>query len=289
MQEQFEAAWNRAAQLSRHTHRLPTWPLDHSGREPYASINFVTSHDGFTLADLSAYTSRRNEANGEANRDGHHENFSDNCGAEGPSEDSDVQARRHRRQRNLLATLLLSQGTPMLLAGDELAHTQHGNNNAYCQDNETTWLDWRRLNAEGNHHAFIRDLLKARQDHPVLRRTAFAHGGPAAAATPAQDIAWFALDGTAMTDWRWHEADRRSVALLLVPDKAEMAAGINRAALIAINDAGESLKLALSAFAGVAPFELVLSSAESSLHADGSGDVMVAAHSISLFSGDVIT
>src|SRR6202044_4022726 len=114
----------------------------HSGRRPYASVNFVTAHDGFTLEDLVSYNEKHNEANGEENRDGSNDNRSWNCGAEGPTEDPMINTLRERQIRNMLATLLLSQGTPMLLAGDELGRTQQGNNNAYCQDNEISWMDW---------------------------------------------------------------------------------------------------------------------------------------------------
>src|SRR5688572_26009286 len=116
--------------------------FDHRGRRPWASVNFVTAHDGFTLADLVSYNDKHNEANQEENRDGHSENFSFNFGAEGLTEDPAILAARERQKRNFLATLLLSQGTPMLLAGDEIGHSQSGNNNAYCQDNEITWLKW---------------------------------------------------------------------------------------------------------------------------------------------------
>ncbi|HEU0167270.1 MAG TPA: glycogen debranching protein GlgX, partial [Chloroflexota bacterium] len=144
------------------------------GRRPYASINFVTAHDGFTLADLTAYNDKHNEANGEDNRDGESTNRSWNCGAEGATDDPEVNALRAQQRRNFLATLMFSQGIPMLLAGDEMARTQQGNNNAYCQDNELSWLDWEHV--DGELLEFTRRLIRFRQDHPVCRRTRFFDG-----------------------------------------------------------------------------------------------------------------
>lgn len=151
------------------------------GRRPYASVNFVTAHDGFTLRDLVSYEHKHNEANGEDNRDGTNDNRSWNCGAEGETDDADVNALRRRQVRNLLTTLLLSTGVPMLVAGDELGRTQGGNNNAYCQDNEIGWVDWSLLDEEPWTRqllALARRLLALRHAHPVLRRRAFFSGRP---------------------------------------------------------------------------------------------------------------
>ncbi len=146
------------------------------GREPFASINFVTAHDGFTLADLVSYNDKHNEANLEDNRDGTDDNRSWNCGVEGPTDDPAILALRERQQRNFLATLLLSQGVPMLLGGDELGRTQGGNNNAYCQDNEISWFDW-ELDERGERLLeFTRRLIALRREHPVFRRTTFLAG-----------------------------------------------------------------------------------------------------------------
>ena len=148
---------------------------------PYASINFVTAHDGFTLADLVSYNDKHNEANGEDNRDGNDHNLSWNCGVEGPTDDPAVRALRARQTRNLLATLLLSQGVPMLLAGDERGRTQRGNNNAYCQDNELSWLDWEaRRDRRELLAAFVRRLIALRRAHPVFRRPRLLPGAAAA-------------------------------------------------------------------------------------------------------------
>src|SRR6202035_2882143 len=154
------------------------------GRTPSASVNLITVHDGFTLRDLVSYDTKHNEANGEANRDGTSDNRSWNCGAEGPTPDPEVLALRARQSRAMFATLLLSFGVPMLLGGDELGRTQHGNNNAYCQDNEITWLDW--ANADRDLLAFTRRLIELRRAHPVFRRGRFLHDAEAAAG-----LRWF--------------------------------------------------------------------------------------------------
>jgi isoamylase len=147
-----------------------------TGRRPFASINFVTAHDGFTLADLVSYNEKHNDANGEDNRDGDNDNRSWNCGAEGRTDDPDVVPLRARQQRNLLATLLLSQGIPMLLAGDEIGRTQGGNNNAYCQDNDISWVDWQH--ADHDLLAFTASLITLRRSHPVFRRRHYFLGRP---------------------------------------------------------------------------------------------------------------
>jgi isoamylase len=175
-----------------------------SRRRPAASINLITSHDGFTLRDLVSYDTKHNQANGEANRDGTDNNRSWNCGVEGPSDDPAIAALRARQSRALLATLALSRGVPMLCGGDELGRTQGGNNNAYCQDNETSWYDWSAV--DHDLLAFTRRLLALRHAHPVLRRRSFA---------TARDLVWYAPAGTPMTeaDWQWPGA--RTVAVHL--------------------------------------------------------------------------
>lgn len=172
------------------------------GRRPHASVNFVTCHDGFTLADLVSYEQKRNEANGEDNRDGSNHNDTWNCGHEGPTDDPRIKCLRLRQQRNLLATLFLSQGVPMLLAGDELGHTQQGNNNTYCQDNDLTWLDWTPTPERDALLAFVRRLATLRQEYPVLRRRSFFHGRPLRGAG-IQDVNWFDTDGRDLNDGEW--------------------------------------------------------------------------------------
>jgi glycogen operon protein len=172
------------------------------GRHPSASINFVTAHDGFTLADLVSYNGKHNAANLEDNRDGTDDNRSWNCGAEGPTDDPHVNELRARQQRNFLATLLLSQGTPMLLGGDELGRTQRGNNNAWCQDTEISWFDW-ELDAAGEHLlAFTRRLIALRRDNPVFRRRQFLTGQDTGE-SGLPDAFWFAPDGLPMTTRDW--------------------------------------------------------------------------------------
>jgi len=175
------------------------------GRRPYASVNFITAHDGFTLRDLVSYEHKRNADNGEGNRDGTHDNRSWNCGAEGETDDREVRALRRRQLRNLLTTLLLSTGVPMLVAGDEMGRTQHGNNNAYCQDNSTSWLDWSLLDdPEWRPLAGLAArLIALRRAHPVLRRRAFFSGRPHHRGG-LRDLAWFTADGTEMTEQDWY-------------------------------------------------------------------------------------
>jgi glycogen operon protein len=183
-----------------------------TGRRPLASVNFVTAHDGFTLTDLVSYNEKHNEANGEDNRDGTDDNRSWNCGAEGPSDDPDVLALRARQRRNLLATLLLSQGVPMLLGGDEIGRTQHGNNNAYCQDNEVSWHDWGSVDEELLE--FTRALVRFRLEHPIFHRRRFFQGTPVRG-TGMTDIAWFRPDGGRMTDEDWNVSYARSLGVFL--------------------------------------------------------------------------
>ncbi|WTL50640.1 glycogen debranching protein GlgX [Streptomyces sp. NBC_01497] len=178
---------------------------DWGGRRPYASVNFVTAHDGFTLRDLVSYESKHNEANGEGNRDGTDDNRAWNGGAEGPGEDPEVAALRRRRLRGMVATLLLSAGVPMLVAGDEMGRTQGGNNNAYCQDNEISWIDWSLLDDPGwaALHRLTARLLRLRAGHPVLRRRTFFSGRPRAAGG-LRDLAWFTPRGEEMTEDDWY-------------------------------------------------------------------------------------
>jgi len=184
------------------------------GRRPSASINFVTSHDGFTLHDLVSYNHKHNEANGEDNRDGHNANLSWNCGVEGPSEDPGILALRERQKRNLLATLLLSQGVPMLLAGDEIGRTQGGNNNAYCQDNETSWLDWSLDAPRQRLLEIVRLLIGLRRAHPVFRRRDFFSGRPIRGGG-AKDILWLKSDGLEMTTGEWEREHARCLGVYL--------------------------------------------------------------------------
>jgi len=188
-----------------------------SGRRPVASINFVTCHDGFTLTDLVSYNSKHNEANGEANHDGSNDNRSWNCGAEGPASDPAIIAVRARQRRNFLATLFCSQGVPMMLAGDELGRTQDGNNNAYCQDNEVSWMDWGTAQDNADLLEFTWVVSKLRRDHPVFRRRRFFRGTPAGDGHVA-DIAWLTPSGREMADQDWATPYARAMTVFLNGD-----------------------------------------------------------------------
>jgi isoamylase len=191
----------------------------HHGRRPRASINFVTAHDGFTLRDLVSYNEKHNEANGEDNRDGTDDNRSWNCGVEGETDDPEVLGLRARQTRNFIATLMLSQGVPMLGHGDELGRTQRGNNNAYCQDNEVSWIDWRLTDEQRELMDFTRYVIGLRAAHPVLRRRRFFQGGTATRDDqPLPDLVWLLPDGREMSEEDWQRSDAHSVAVFLNGD-----------------------------------------------------------------------
>ncbi len=185
-----------------------------SSRRPHASINFVTAHDGFTLEDLVSYDQKHNEANGEENRDGSNDNISWNCGVEGPTDKPEVLRLREKKKRSFLATLILSQGVPMLLAGDEIGHTQKGNNNAYCQDNEISWLGWDLAPSQESLLKFVRRVIKLFHEQPVFHRRRFFHGR-AIRGAEAPEIAWYEPSGQPMSDEGWKTADVRSLGVQL--------------------------------------------------------------------------
>jgi glycogen operon protein len=233
-----------AAGLGDFAHRFTasSTQFAHHGRAPVASVNFITAHDGFTLRDLVSYEERHNLANGEGNRDGHAHNLGNNCGVEGPSDDAGVQAKRSRLQRALLAVLLLSQGTPMLLAGDELGHSQQGNNNAYCQDNETTWLAWIGASDPAGDMArtsdFVARLTALRREAAPLRSTRW---WPAAPPEGAQGIRWLRPDGQPMTPDDWHVGTALAIAF-------ESAASEDSGAwLVLVNAGAETVNFTLPA------------------------------------------
>jgi glycogen operon protein len=185
---------------------------ENTGRLPYASINFITAHDGFTLRDLVSYNEKHNQANGEGNRDGEDHNRSWNCGVEGETDDEEVLALRKTQQRNFLTTLFLSAGVPMLLGGDEIGRTQYGNNNGYCQDNEISWYEW--VGADWDLHRFVRRLIAFRGAHPVFRRRRFFQGRPIYG-KGLEDIAWFTMDGVEMEDSYWEQGFAKSIGVFL--------------------------------------------------------------------------
>jgi glycogen operon protein len=188
--------------------------FNHLGRRPWTSINFVTAHDGFTLNDVVSYNDKHNEANGEDNRDGSNDNHSWNCGVEGPTDDPDINALRIRQIRNMLATLLLSQGTPMILAGDEFGRTQQGNNNAYCQDDEISWLDWRMAEKGRSLLAFTKTLCELRHKYPILRRNRFLTGA-VDEELDVKDLTWVNASGAEMQDADWSDAGMRCFGMVI--------------------------------------------------------------------------
>jgi glycogen operon protein len=194
---------------------------EHDGRRPYASINFVTAHDGFTLNDLVSYNEKHNEANGDGNKDGDNNNLSWNCGAEGPSDDPQINALRERQRRNFMTTLFLSQGVPMLLGGDEWGRTQNGNNNAYCQDNEISWFDWNRDEKQNQFLEFTRKLISFRQAHPVFRRPKFFQGRRIRA-SETRDVMWFNPGGNQMSEEEWVSPFVRCIGMLLSGDASDV-------------------------------------------------------------------
>jgi glycogen operon protein len=223
----------------------------HSGRTPQASVNFVTAHDGYTLADVVAYERKHNEANGQANADGNNDNRSNNCGIEGVTADAAVLELRGRLQRALMATLLLSQGVPMLVAGDELGRTQDGNNNAYCQDNPTSWIDWD--GADVAMCEFTSALIKLRRSQPALRRLNWFDGSPTGMGE--HDIAWLWRDGTEITREQWEDRANRCFGCRIGRDTAE-----ESALLMLINAGGADIDFVLPPAPGGA-WELQLDTA----------------------------
>ncbi|KAB8143323.1 glycogen debranching protein GlgX [Chloroflexia bacterium SDU3-3] len=239
----------------------------HNGRSPAASINFITAHDGFTLRDLVSYSEKHNEANGEGNRDGESHNNSCNCGVEGETDDPKVLARRRTHMRNLMATLLLSHGVPMLLAGDERCRTQRGNNNAYCQDNEISWLDW-SLDAEAQAMLdFTKQIIRLRQSHPVLQRRRFFQGR-LIQGLHIHDIEWLRPDGNEMSDEEWNEAMVRVLGVRLngsaMDEWDEQANFIyDDIFLLLLNAADQPIEFTISATQGFepSPWEVVFDTA----------------------------
>ncbi|PQO23434.1 glycogen debranching enzyme GlgX [Rhodobacteraceae bacterium WD3A24] len=216
--------------------------FDHSGRAATSSVNFVTAHDGFTLVDLVSYAEKHNEANGEDNRDGHDANHSDNLGVEGPTNDPDIRAARARRRRNLLATLMLSQGTPMILSGDEIGNSQGGNNNAYCQDNATTWLDW--AEADTDFQAFTARLIAFRKAHPILSQKLFLHSRERAI-DGKEDLFWWHPSGRAMTPPDWEDPTLSHVCVEMRTASDTPAHLTLETAIFMVFNAGDALEVAV--------------------------------------------
>lgn len=200
--------------------------FEHSGRAPAASINFISSHDGFTLHDLVSYKDKHNDANKEQNRDGHHTNFSENYGAEGDAKDLKIRALRERQKRNMLATLVLSQGTPMILAGDEFGRTQKGNNNAYCQDNEINWLDWQKIGEQDQLLlAFVRRIVEIRRTYPLLTAKRYIHRPDEPDCDIKSVVRWVSCSGEEMHDFQWADQNTKTVGWILEQYPVENPAG----------------------------------------------------------------
>ncbi len=258
--------------------------FDHSGRKPFSSVNFVAAHDGFTLADVTRYREKHNEANGESNADGHGHNLSDNCGVEGDTTDAAILARRAKRVRNLLATVFVSQGTPMLLAGDELGRSQRGNNNTYCQDNETSWINWQE--ADTDLLAFARRLIALRHDNPVLRQGHFLHGRQRSDGVP--DVAWTSFDGGPLN---WRDASLDGFCLL-IRGVAEKPLADGGTALIVVNGGAGNNRVMLPDPGAGQCWERVLDTADPKAATErvaGRTAQPVSAHALVLFTGVGIT
>ncbi len=234
--------------------------FNRQGRRPWSCINFVTSHDGFTLNDVVTYNEKHNCVNGENNQDGISDNRSWNCGVEGPSDDVEINTLRARQIRNMLATLLLSQGTPMMLAGDEFGRTQHGNNNAYCQDNEISWLDWRLREENDSLVRFVRNLTALRHKYPILRRNLFLNG-QYIEELDVRDVTWVSPSGSMMGDRDWHDPALRCFGMLL--DGRAQTTGIRQRGkeatiLIVINGHYEPVDFTLPECSGAGQWSLLI-------------------------------
>ncbi|AXT85533.1 glycogen debranching enzyme GlgX [Aeromicrobium sp. A1-2] len=263
-----------------------------NGRRPYASINFVTAHDGFTLDDLVSYNDKHNQANGEDGRDGADDNRSWNGGVEGPSDDPAVIGLRQRQRRNLLATLLLSQGVPMVLHGDELGRSQGGNNNAYCQDNPIAWVDWELDEDERDLLEFTSALVAFRRRHPVFRRRRFFQGKPIRKADELRDIAWFTPSGEEMQEQNWDDGFGRSIAVFLngdaIADRDERGTRIlDDSFLLAFNAHDEDIELTLPGGGYGAGWTVVVDSSTGAVEEPG-GDSFAASDHVNLSSRSLV-
>jgi len=230
------------------------------GRPPCSSINFITSHDGFTLSDMVSYREKHNLANGEDNRDGDNNNFSENFGVEGPTDQPIIDQLRLRQIKNMIATLMLSQGVPMLVAGDEFRRTQNGNNNAYCQDNEISWLDWSFVEKHAELVRFCRSLIAFRRNQPTVRREKFLTG-VADSKDGWADASWFSPLGTAVD---WHVNDQAIICLLAAPDVADDPEGLGRDVLLMLNSGGAGCRFMIPAIAKSKKWNLFIETAQPS-------------------------
>ncbi|NND99432.1 MAG: glycogen debranching enzyme, partial [Pirellulaceae bacterium] len=209
---------------------------EHAGRPPFCSINFITSHDGFTMNDLVSYKDKHNDANGENNCDGDNHNISDNYGAEGPTRKKSIMMIRERQIRNMLTTLMLSQGVPMLVSGDEARRTQKGNNNAYCQDTDISWFDWRLVEKNANMIRFVQSLIKFRLAQPTVRRREFLTGRPVDGRM-IPDVSWYAPNGTPLD---WGQDELAMMAYIAAPSRADDPEQLGRDLILMFNSTGQT-------------------------------------------------
>jgi glycogen operon protein len=257
------------------------------GRRPFASVNFITAHDGFTLRDVVSYDHKHNEANDENNQDGTDHNISWNHGCEGETDDQDIRQLRLQQMRNLLATLLFAQGTPMLLAGDEIGNSQQGNNNAYCQDNAISWYDWSQVDQALL--AFTRRLIAIRRKHPALHRQKFFSGRPIRGGD-IHDIEWYRHDGESMTDEDWQNPHTQSLAMFLAGNGLKATDREGRPVqddhlLLMLSASHEDLEFTLPQFPGCQQWELLVDTSDdeaSETHAAGEKTLLLA-RSLKLF------
>jgi len=272
--------YDRAGDFARRIHGSADL-FERSGRNPSASINFITSHDGFTLRDLVRFEQRHNKANGEKNRDGHSHNYSCNYGVEGESDDPDINRARRQQRLNMLATLLFSQGTPMLLAGDEFGNSQEGNNNAYAQDNETGWVDWQQLDDDPEFTRTVRKLIKLRRKMPLLRQARYIHGR-----MPVKggwcDINWLHPDGRPMEANDWYAAQQLALLFSVHKDQKDDSP-VSRAVVALFNASPKDRSFTLPTDLP-GSWKVRFSSAESLTDADGNGCWQVPARSLMLLT-----
>jgi glycogen operon protein len=260
--------------------------FSHSDRGVYASINFVTAHDGFTLRDLVSYEQKHNEANGENNQDGHNDNISRNWGVEGETDDPAVIEMRYRLMRTFFATLAFSQGVPMLSHGDELGRTQRGNNNAYAQDNELTWVDWNLDDRQKELGEFVRKLLAIRQAHPVLRRRHFFRG-TALPGSEHKDVTWLHPAGREFTDADWHNSSAQAFGMLLdgaatdeVDERGHAVSGDSL--LLAMNAGDKPVTFSLPALDGQKIWVIMVDTARNEMPVVRKNSIVLEPHSLML-------
>jgi glycogen operon protein len=257
-----------------------------SDRKAYASVNFVTAHDGYTLRDLVSYEQKHNDANGENNQDGHNHNFSRNWGVEGETDDPKIRGLRLRSMRNFLATLAFSQGVPMISHGDEIGRTQRGNNNAYAQDNEISWVDWELEDWQQDLLSFTRRLFAIRHANPVLRRRSFFSGRPVSAAG-AKDLTWLRPDGGELADGDWHDPDARTLGMLISGEASDETDERGRPVrgdtmLLILNGSEKRVAFTLPEVAGEGEWVELVDTSSRDVRALGEGPVQVTPNSLVL-------